>query len=130
MRLARRAGPLRSAWAQTRWASAFSSSRCIRGFGIVPTAIRSDDCVSLLRPPAAALVGTSPMVRFKDWLDQRHGSLQSGLRCEERPKASHGVAQKTLVGRFFSQLFFEQVELSLLPDEFLPCALAPSGESA
>src|ERR1035441_5950631 len=69
------------------------------------------------------------MVRFKDWLDHRPGCLDRVLACEERPIASHGVAQKTLVGRFFSQLFFEQVELSLLPDEFLPCDLDASGES-
>jgi hypothetical protein len=99
------------------------SSGCIRRFGIVPTAIRRDDRVSLLRSPAAALVGASPMVRFKDWLDHRPGCLDRVLTGEERSIASHGVAQKALVGRFLSQLFFEQVELSLLADEFLPGTL-------
>ena len=63
------------------------------------------------------------MVRLKDWIDHRPSGLDRVLTGEERSIADHGVAQKPLVGRFLSRLFFEQVELSLLPDEFLPCEL-------
>ena len=113
---------------QIWWAAAFSSSRRLRGFGVVPTAVRSDDRVSLFRPPTAALVGASPVVRFKDRLDHRPGGLDRVLAGEERSIAGHGVAQKPLVGRFLSRLFFEQVELSLVPDKLLPGELDARGE--
>ena len=68
------------------------------------------------------------MVGLKDWIDHRPGGLNCVLTGEERSIAGHGVAQKPLVGRFLSRLFFRQVELSLLPDELLPCELDASGE--
>ena len=74
-------------------------------------------------PQLSAPVGSNPVVRLKDWIDHRPGGLDRVLTGEERSIAGHGVAQKPLVGRFLSRLFFEQVELSLLPDELLPCEL-------
>ena len=65
---------------------------------------------------------------FNDWVDHRPGSLNRVLTGEERPVADHGVAQKPLVGRILSRPFFEQVELSLVADELLPCELDASGE--
>ena len=67
------------------------------------------------------------MVR-KDRLDHRPGGLNRVLTSEERAVASHGVAQQPLVGRFLSRLFFEQIKLSLVANELLPCALDASGE--
>src|ERR1039457_1623897 len=68
------------------------------------------------------------------WCVLRTGSTtpQAASTASSRVKSAPSPAMaslKTLVGRFFSQLFFEQVELSLLPDEFLPCDLDASGES-
>ena len=109
-------------------AAAGSSSGCLFGSGVVPAAIRSDDRVSLFRPPSAALVGASPVVGLKDWIDHRPGGLYRVFTGEERSIAGHGVAQKPLVGRFLCRPFFEQVELSLVPDELLPCDLDASGQ--
>ena len=57
---------------------------------------------------------------LKDWVDHRPGGFHRILTSEECSIAGQGVAQEPLVGRFFSRLFLEQVELSLLPDELLP----------
>ena len=94
----------------------------------MPTSVRSDDRVSLFRPPSAAPIGTNAVVCFQDWIDHRPGGLDCVLAGEERSIAGHGVTQKPLVGRFLSRSFFEQVKLSLLPDEFLPGELYASGE--
>ncbi len=68
------------------------------------------------------------MVRLEDWIDHRPRGLDRVLTGEERSIAVHRVAQKPLVGHFLSRLFFEQVELSLLTDELLPCDFNASGE--
>src|ERR1039458_2033122 len=106
--------------------AAGSSSGCLLGFGVVPTAVWSDDRVSLFRPPATALIGASPVVVFKDWIDYRPGGLNRTFTGEERSIAGHGVPQKPCVGRFRCRFFFKQVELSLVPDELLPCELDAS----
>jgi hypothetical protein len=65
-------------------------------------------------------------VGIKNWLDHRPRGLNCFLTSEERPVADHGVAQQPLVGRFLSRLLFDQVEFSLVADEFLPCVLDAS----
>jgi hypothetical protein len=87
----------------------------------VPTAVRSNDRVSLFRPPTAAPVGTNVVVCFQDWIDHCPGGLHRVPTGEERAIARHGVAQKPLIGRFFSWLLFEQVDFPLLADELLAC---------
>lgn len=68
------------------------------------------------------------MVRFQQWIDDCPYSLHRILAGEERAIADHGVTQKLLVGCSLSRLFFQQVELSLLADEFLSCKLDASGD--
>ena len=68
------------------------------------------------------------MVVLQDRVDHRPGGLNRVLTGEERAVAGHGVAQKPLVGRFLSRLFINQVELALVADELLACALDASGE--
>src|SRR5450759_334800 len=94
-----------------------SSSGCLLGHGVVPTAVRSDNRISLFRPPTSAPVGASLVVPLKDWVDHRPGGLHRVLTSEECSIAAQGVAQEPLVGRFLSRPFLEKVELSLLPDE-------------
>ena len=65
---------------------------------------------------------------LQDWINHSPGSFHRVLTGEERSVAGHGVAQKPLVRRFFSRALFEQVELSLLPDELLPCEVNASRE--
>src|SRR6185312_1055298 len=97
------------------------SSGCPLEFWVEPGAVWSDERVSLFRPPTAAPIGANPVVRFQDRIDHLPRGLDRVLTGEERSIAVHGVAQKPLVGHFLSRLFFEQVELSLLTDELLPC---------
>src|SRR5579862_186938 len=123
-----RPGLLRSGLAETRPRGPAPSSGCLLGSGVVPTAVCSDDRVSLFRPPAAALVRERPVVGLQDWVNHRPGGLNRVLTGEERAVAGHGVAQQPLVRRFRSRLFFGQVELSLVADELLPGALDASGE--
>ena len=104
-----------------------SSGRLI-GSGVVPTSVRSDDRVSLFRPPSAASIGTNAVVCFQDWIDHRPGGLHCILAGEERSITRHGVAQKPFVGRFLSRLLFKQEKFSLLPDEFFSGELDASGE--
>src|SRR5664280_3803 len=87
---------------------------------VVPTAVRSDNHVSLFRPPTSTPVGTSLVVPLKDWVNYRPGGFHRVLTSEECSIAAQGVAQEPLVGRFLPRLFLEQVEFSLLPDELLP----------
>lgn len=63
------------------------------------------------------------MVVIKDWIDRGPGSLHGILTGEERAIAGHGVAQKPLVGRFFSRPFINQKEFTLVADELLSRAL-------
>jgi len=88
----------------------------------------SNDRVSLFRSPAAALVGASPVVGPKNWIDHCPRGLNRAFTRKERSIADHGVAQKPLVGRFLSRLIFEEVELTLFPDEIFSCELDASGE--
>src|SRR5450432_544185 len=82
--------------------------------------VRSDNRVSLFRPPTSAPVGASLVVPLKDWVNYRPCGFHRVLASEECSIAGQGVAQEPLVGRFLSRPFLEQVELSLLPDELLP----------
>jgi hypothetical protein len=68
------------------------------------------------------------VVGLKDWIDHGPGGLNCVLTGKKRSIADHGVAQKPLVRRFLPVLFFEQVELPLVPDELLPRELDASGE--
>src|ERR1039458_2126564 len=97
-----------------------SSSGCLLAYGVVPTAVRSDNRVSLFRPPTSTPVGASLVVPLKDRVNYRPGGLHRILTSEQCSVACKGVAQEPLVGRFLSRPFLEQVELSLLPDELLP----------
>jgi len=44
---------------------------------------------------------------LKHWIDHRPCGLNRVLTGKERSIAGHGVAQKPLVRRFLSRLFFE-----------------------
>src|ERR1022692_4742380 len=74
-------GPAAISWA-LKGGICISSSGCLRACGIVPTAIRGDDRVRILRSPTTALVGASPMVRLKDRLDHSPGGLDRVLTGE------------------------------------------------
>ena len=80
----------------------------------MPTAVGSDDCVSLIRAPTAAMVAANLVVFLKNGIDRRPGGFNRILAGEERSVAGHGVAQQQLVGRFFVRLLFEQIELPLI----------------
>src|SRR5271155_5348804 len=60
---------------------------------IVPTAIRGDQHVGLLRPPAAALVRENRGRRVEHWGDGGPGGLDRVLSCEQRTVARHCVAE-------------------------------------
>jgi hypothetical protein len=49
------------------------------GYGVVPTAVRSDNRVSLFRPPTSAPVGAGLVVSLKDWVDHRPGEHEVRL---------------------------------------------------
>jgi len=87
--------------------------------GFAPAAIWSDDRFSLFWTPAAALVWANLGVVFQDRIDDRPGSFHGILTCEKRSIAGHGIAQKPLVGRFVFRTLFQQVGLSLFPDELI-----------
>jgi hypothetical protein len=72
----------------------------------MPAAVRGDDRIRLFRTPAAALVRTNPVMGFEDWIDHRPSSFHRIFPCEERAVAGHGIAQKSLVGRFLSRPLF------------------------
>ena len=69
------------------------------------------------------------MMGLKNRIDHRPGGLNRVFTGEKRSIAGHGITQKPLVGCFLSRLFFDQVEFSLVPDEFLAGALDASGDS-
>src|ERR1035441_8412315 len=64
-------------------AMAGTSSGCLLGYGVVPTAVRSDNRVSLFRPPTSAPVGAGLVVPLKDWVDHRPGGFHRILTSEE-----------------------------------------------
>jgi hypothetical protein len=59
-----------------------STSGFLAACGVVPTSMRGDDRVRILRSPTAALVGASPMVRLQDRLDHGPGGLDRVLTGE------------------------------------------------
>ena len=61
--------------------------------GIMPSAIGSDEGISLVGPPAFAPIWANPMVIFEDRFDHRPGSLDGVFTREERTISDHGVAQ-------------------------------------
>ena len=63
--------------------AAGTSSGCLFGHGVVPTAVRSDNRVSLFRPPTSAPVGAGLVVPLKDWVDHRPGGFHRILTSEE-----------------------------------------------
>jgi len=52
-----------------------SSSGYLLRAGIVPKPVCSNDRIRLLRSPAVALVGASPVVSLKNWIDYGPGCL-------------------------------------------------------
>jgi hypothetical protein len=95
----------------------------------MPTAVRRDDRVSLLRPPGVAFVQANAVMVLEDRIDHNPRGLNRIFSREERAVAGHGVAEKPLVGRFVSRPLFRQVEFSLLSNEILACDLHARGKS-
>jgi hypothetical protein len=75
-----------------------------------------------------APVRVRPKLVLKDWVHHRPGGLDRVLTGEKRAVAGHGIAQEPFVRRFLSRPFIKQVELPLVADELLSCALDPSSE--
>ena len=78
---------------------------CAIGAWVVPTAVRSDEGVSLFRPPGSALVTANRVMVLENAIDHLPRRFDRVLACEERPIALHGIAQEPFVGRFLSGLF-------------------------
>ena len=95
----------------------------------MPTAVCSDDRVSLLRSPTAAFVKVNAVMGLEDRIDHRPRGLNRVFTREERAVTGHGVAEKPLVGRFLSRLYIRKIELSLLSDEILTRKLYAGSES-
>src|ERR1700677_1278573 len=76
-----------------------SLGRYLVGFGVVPSAVCSDQRIGLMRPPSAAPVGASTGVLLQDRIDHRPRGFDRVFTGEERPIADHGVGQEPLVGR-------------------------------
>src|ERR1035441_7120119 len=94
----------------------------------MPTAVCSDDRVSLLRPPATAFVKANAVVSLEDRIDNYPRGLNRVFSREERAVAGHGVTEKPLVGRFVARPLFRQVKLFLLSDEILARELDACGK--
>src|ERR1035437_7659172 len=94
----------------------------------MPTAVCSDDRVSLLWPPTAAFVIANAMMSLEDRIDNHPRGLNRVFSREERAVAGHGVTEKPLVGRFVARSLFRQVKLFLLSDEILARELDPCGK--
>jgi hypothetical protein len=73
---------------------------------------RSDDCVSLLRAPTAAMVAANLVLFLKNGIDRCPGGFSRILAGEERSVAGHRVAQQQLVAPFLVRLLLEQIKLS------------------
>ena len=71
---------------------------CAIGAWIMPSAIPSDQCVSLFRPPRTALVAANPMMVLEDSIHHLPRGFNYILAGEEGPLAFHGVAQEPFVG--------------------------------
>jgi hypothetical protein len=65
---------------------------------------------------------------LKDLVDHCPSGLDRVLAGEEGSVTGHGVAQESFIGCFLSRSFFGKVKLSLVADEFLPCALDARGD--
>jgi len=75
--------------------------------------------LSLFGAPRPPLVRANLGVVFQDRIDDRPGSFYGILTRQKRSVAGHSVAQKPLVGRFVFRTLFQQVGLSLFPDELI-----------
>ena len=69
--------------------------------GIMPSAIGSNERISLFWPPAFAPIWANPMVIFEDRFDHRPGSLDGVFTREESTISDH-YAEWPLVRRFLS----------------------------
>jgi hypothetical protein len=95
----------------------------------MPTTVRRDDRVSLLRPPTAAFVGANAVMILEDRIDNCPRGLNRVFAREKGAVTSHGVAEQPLVGRFVARPNFRKVKLSLLSDEILARELHARGNS-
>ena len=68
------------------------------------------------------------MVFLEHGIDDGPGSFHGIFAGEQRSVTGQGVAQEQLVWLLLAWLFLDQIELSLVADEFLPAALDPGGE--
>src|ERR1700677_2326031 len=91
-----------AAWARIKTTARYPSFGCLIWFGILPTAVCTDDRGSLARSPRVALVRADAVVRLKDGINHSPGGLNCVLTGEKRSVASHRVAQKPFVGHLFS----------------------------
>jgi hypothetical protein len=80
---------------------------------IAPAAIRSDQHVGLLRPPAATLVGKNRGRRVEHWGDGGPGGLDRVLSCEQRAVARHCVAEQPGIRRLLARMLVDQGEFAL-----------------
>ena len=96
---------------------------------VVPAAICRDECVSLLRSPAAGFIAIRSMMIIEHWIDCRPGSLDCILAGEQPAITGHSVTEKALIGCFLPGLFLRQIKFALVADEFLARALDARGES-
>ncbi len=94
----------------------------------MPAPICRDKRIGLFRSPAAGLVGVHRDACIKDRINYHPGSLNCVLAGKERTIAGHGIPKQPLVGRLISSLFIQQIELALVADKFLACALDACGE--
>src|ERR1035441_449675 len=94
----------------------------------MPTAVRSDDRVSVFRSPAAAFVNMNTVMVLENRIDHDPRGLNRVFSSEERAVAGHGVAKKPLVGRFVARPFFRQIKLLLLSDEIFARELDACGK--
>ena len=86
----------------------FAENKRLFGFAngawIMPTAVCSDERVSLFGPPGAAFVATSRVMVLENSIDYLPCGFNRVLTGEERPVTLHGVAQKAFVRRFLTWL--------------------------
>ena len=78
---------------------------CAIGAWVMPSTIRSDEHISLFRSPGAAFVAANPMMVLENPIDHLPCGFNRVLASEQRPIASHSVAQKPFVRRFLARLF-------------------------
>src|SRR5438445_13779799 len=79
--------------------------------GVVPLAVRRDERMRLLRPPAMTTIGASAWMLLEHRLDHRPRGFDRIFAREECAIAGHGVAQQPLVGCLLRRLFVDEGEL-------------------